>query len=156
MIAKCSVWIFLLLSQLVFCSDLKYPGSFSFSRTLSLRGGCDNGKQDQALLDQFQSMRNECNMMVQKMSSIESEIEDHQLVESILRNYPLSRRCYRSVGGILMERTVADVLPDIKNETHMLGKAFGDLSKNVKKKQEEMKDFQAEHSIRLMKNGEES
>ncbi len=120
-----------------------------------LRGGNDGDQetsaQDKALLDQLQGMRNECNAIAQRISSIEQERDDHDMVQAILGDFPGARRCYRSVGGILMERTVADVVPEIRSEWGKLSKALQELSNLAQEKHRAIDAFQTEHSIRIVR-----
>ena len=129
---------------------------------VGLRGGSDHDEDepeqprdgsghDKALINQLQTMRSECNEVAEKISSLEQERDDHEMVASILAGFAPSRRCYRSVGGILMERTVGHVVPEIRNETGMLTRALGDLSKGLVERQRAMEAFQAEHSIRVVR-----
>jgi prefoldin subunit 2 len=122
---------------------------------MRLRGGNDEGQdtseQDKALLDQLQGMRNECNAIAQKISSLEQERDDHDMVQAILTDFPPARRCYRSVGGILMERTVADVVPEIRSEWGKLSKALQELANLAQEKHRAIEAFQTEHSIRIVR-----
>ena len=38
-----------------------------------------------------------------------------------LKKYDLERRCFRSVGGVLVERKVKDVLPALQINTEQVG-----------------------------------
>uniref|UniRef100_A0A7S0LVU9 Prefoldin subunit 2 n=1 Tax=Cryptomonas curvata TaxID=233186 RepID=A0A7S0LVU9_9CRYP len=122
---------------------------------IRLRGGNDVGQdtsdQDKALLDQLQGMKNECNVIAQRISSLEQERDDHDVVQAILGDFPPARRCYRSVGGILMERTVADVVPEIRSEWGKLSKAIQELANLAQEKHRAIEAFQAEHSIRIVR-----
>jgi prefoldin subunit 2 len=122
---------------------------------IRLRGGNDEGQdtseQDKVLLDQLQGMRNECNAIAQKISSLEQERDDHDVVQAILGDFPPARRCYRSVGGILMERTVADVVPEIRSEWGKLSKALQELTNLAQEKHRAIEAFQTEHSIRIVR-----
>ena len=44
-----------------------------------------------------------------------------RLVIATLKDIPAERRCFRMVGGVLMERTVKEVLPIMQNNYTMVG-----------------------------------
>ena len=53
---------------------------------------------------------------------------------------PLSgdRKCFRLINGVLVERTVKDVVPALKTNQEGLKKVLDDLVKQYKSKQEEL------------------
>ena len=118
---------------------------------LTLRGGADEGQHtadtDKAVLEKLQSMRNERKAVVEKISSLEEELEDHEMVSTILSDFPPSRRCYRTIGGVLMERSVADIVPEIRSEWVKLSKALVDLKNMAEEQCRAIDAFQQEHAI---------
>ena len=56
---------------------------------------------------------------------------------------PLSgdRKCFRLINGVLMERTVSDVLPVLQTNADGLKKVLEDLVKQYRSKQEEMEKW---------------
>ena len=52
--------------------------------------------------------------MVQKIAELQGEASEHELVCGTLEPLEGSRVAYRMVGGVLMERTVTDVLPAVR------------------------------------------
>lgn len=53
---------------------------------------------------------------------------------------PLSgdRKCFRLINGVLVERTVKDVVPALKTNQEGLKKVLDDLVKQYKSKQDEL------------------
>lgn len=51
------------------------------------------------------------------------------------------RKCFRMINGVLIERTVADVIPTLKTNSEGLGKVLEDLVKSYKKQQEDMEKW---------------
>jgi prefoldin subunit 2 len=51
---------------------------------------------------------------------------------------PGDRKCFRMINGVLIERTVKDVIPTLKTNSEGLSKVLEDLVKQYKAKQEEM------------------
>jgi prefoldin subunit 2 len=52
--------------------------------------------------------------LVSKISELEMERNEHKLVEDTLRPLDPSRRAFRLVGGVLVERNVGEVLPSVQ------------------------------------------
>ncbi len=89
--------------------------------------------EDQALLQQqYQAMRMDANGLASKISELEqgsllrqssscslfppdlpSDHHEHELVLSAMENLEPTRKCFRLVGGVLVERTVAEVHPAV-------------------------------------------
>jgi prefoldin subunit 2 len=107
---------------------------------------------DRAILNELEAMRSDGKVVVDKISELEQERDDHELVSDILSDFPPSRRCYRSVGGVLMERTVAEVMPEIRNEWVKLSKAVKELEAISEEKRRAIEAFKQEHSIRVVRD----
>ena len=62
---------------------------------------------------------------------------------------PLSgdRKCFRMINGVLVERTVSDVLPALQTNTDGLKKLLEDLVKQYRGKQDEMEKWKACYCI---------
>ena len=127
---------------------------------LRLRGGeqedAESQARDKETIRQVQAKRSECTNIAQKIASLEQERDDHELASTVLHDFDPSRRCYRAVGGILMERTVAEVAPELQNETTMLTKAIDDLAGKLKDKQRELDSFQHKHRVRVVREQSEA
>jgi prefoldin subunit 2 len=59
---------------------------------------------------------------------------------------PGDRKCFRMINGVLIERTVKDVIPALKTNSEGLSKVLEDLVKQYKSKQEEMEKWKVSHS----------
>jgi prefoldin subunit 2 len=96
--------------------------------------------------------------MAQKIGDIEQEAEEHKyfclpifkmlaivtfirLVIETLEPLPLARKCFRMVNGVLVERTVKDVLPALKTNSDGLKQVLDELVKQYQSKQSELDDW---------------
>lgn len=62
----------------------------------------------------------ECNQLMTKVADLESDLVEHSLVEDTLQPLDGGRRAYRLVGDVLVERSVAEILPSItKNKENV-------------------------------------
>lgn len=64
-----------------------------------------------------------------------------RLVLETLEPLPRDRKCFRMINGVLVERTVQDVVPILKIHSEGLKKALEDLVKQYKGKQDEMEKW---------------
>lgn len=53
----------------------------------------------------------ELRILAEKISSLEMDSDEHRLVLAALSPLPESRRCFRKIGGILIESDVKNTLP---------------------------------------------
>lgn len=64
-----------------------------------------------------------------------------------LEPLPGDRKCFRMINGVLVERTVQDVLPQLKTNADGLKKVLEDLLKQYTTKQEELEKWKVcEHA----------
>ena len=61
-----------------------------------------------------------------------------RLVAEALALLPKDRKCFRLTNGVLVERTVEDVLPTLKTNSDGLKQVLEELLKQYKSKQDEM------------------
>lgn len=61
-----------------------------------------------------------------------------RLVLETLAPLPSDRKCFRMINGVLVERTVSDVLPALQTNADGLKKVLEDLVKQYHTKQDDM------------------
>jgi chaperonin cofactor prefoldin len=65
-------------------------------------------------VQRFRDLMRQSQQLVSKISELEMERNEHKLVEDTLRPLDPSRRAFRLVGGVLVERNVGEVLPSVQ------------------------------------------
>ena len=65
----------------------------------------------------------------------------YRLVLETLKPLPGDRKCFRMVNGVLVERSVGDVLPALQTNSDGLKKVLEDLLKQYQTKQTEMEKW---------------
>lgn len=68
----------------------------------------------EVILNQYKGMVAECQQMANKIGELTLEKDEHKLVIEQLTKLEPERKAYRLVGGVLVERTVGEVLPPIQ------------------------------------------
>lgn len=71
-----------------------------------------------------------------------------------LKTVDEGRKCFRLVGGVLCERTVKEVLPQLIENRDKLDKLIGVVTDQLTAKGQEINKFRDEHNIKFQ--GEES
>ena len=64
-----------------------------------------------------------------------------RLVLETLTPLHTDRKCFRMINGVLIERTVGDVIPALQTNSEGLGKVLEDLVKQYKAKQDELEKW---------------
>lgn len=64
-----------------------------------------------------------------------------RLVLDTLEPLPGDRKCFRMINGVLVERTVKDVVPALRTNAEGLKKVLDDLVKQYKTKQDELEKW---------------
>jgi prefoldin subunit 2 len=67
-----------------------------------------------------------------------TNFSDSRLVIETLEPLPQDRKCFRMVNGVLVERTIRDVIPSLKTNSDGLKQVLDELLKQYKAKQTEM------------------
>lgn len=62
----------------------------------------------------------------------------NRLVIETLEPLPTDRKCFRMVNGVLVERTIQDVLPSLKTNSDGLKQVLEEMLKQYKSKQAEL------------------
>ena len=107
-------------------------------------------KNQEAILQQFNKLRQEQRMFAQKISELKMEESDHKLVIEALKdvNDP-KRKCYQLVGGVLIQRTVEEVQPNLESNSSKISSLITSLDKNLDAKSKELVEFKEKHGIKV-------
>ncbi|SPC66315.1 related to GIM4 - Gim complex component (prefoldin subunit 2) [Ustilago sp. UG-2017b] len=97
----------------------------------------------------YQSRRSDLQGIASKIGELEGEADEHKLVIDTLseasKNDP-DRKCFRLIGGVLVERTVKEVLPALQTNLEGLKQILETLLKQYKQKEAELQEFQREYA----------
>ena len=79
-------------------------------------GKGDSKGNAQEIVAHFHKLREDQRLLVQKCSEIEGEEHEYNVVIQTLDGVDEKRVCFRLIGGVLVERTVGDVVPALKTQ----------------------------------------
>lgn len=99
------------------------------------------------ILGRYRELQMELNGFVQKVTELEESRNEHRLVEETLTPLDPSRRAFRLVGGVLVERTVGEVLPNVAQNRSNLEQVIDTLKTNLEGKQKETIQWKTMHDI---------
>ncbi|KAH6709576.1 hypothetical protein ONS95_007726 [Cadophora gregata] len=107
-------------------------------------------RKQQELQQQYTNYKNGLQQIASKIGDVESEAEEHKLVLETLEPLPGDRKCFRMINGVLVERTVKDVVPALKTNSEGLKKVLEDLVKQYNSKQMEMEKWKKKNNIQVV------
>ncbi|KAF4724021.1 Prefoldin subunit 2, partial [Perkinsus olseni] len=88
-----------------------------------------------------QQLERERSAIVSKIAELEQESKEHGLVLGAFDKVPEDRRCYRLVGGVLVERTVKDFRPVVEDNKARMEEALKSLSDMLSEKTKTMDEL---------------
>ncbi|XVE69046.1 hypothetical protein DITRI_Ditri09bG0118100 [Diplodiscus trichospermus] len=110
---------------------------------------------EQVVANMYGAMRSELNQIYSKITELEMEVSEHSLVINAIEPLDPSRRCYRMIGGVLVERTIKEVLPAVHRNKEGLEEVITRLNEALEKKKKEIAEFEAKYKIRIKKSDSE-
>ncbi|RMY77103.1 hypothetical protein D0863_01525 [Hortaea werneckii] len=99
---------------------------------------------------QYSNYKDTLQAIAQKIGDVEQEGEEHKLVLETLTPLPGDRKCFRMINGVLVERTVNEVLPALQTNAEGLKKVLEDLVKQYRAKQEDMDKWKKKNNIQVV------
>ncbi|XP_077401383.1 prefoldin subunit 2 [Vanacampus margaritifer] len=124
------------------------------SSTTSKSGGKQSGPPAEQVVATFQKMRQEQRSLASKAAELEMESNEHSLVIDTLKDVDPSRKCFRLIGGVLVERTVREVLPALQTNKEQISKIIESLNSMMRDKGRELTEYRERYNIRLVGEGE--
>lgn len=70
---------------------------------------------ENSIIARYRALSTECTNLTQKIAELDQDRNEHSLVAETLKPLDSSRRAFRLIGGVLVERTVGEVLPSVVN-----------------------------------------
>eukprot|EP00584_Thalassiosira_punctigera_P002908 CAMPEP_0172534090 /NCGR_PEP_ID=MMETSP1067-20121228/6580_1 /TAXON_ID=265564 ORGANISM="Thalassiosira punctigera, Strain Tpunct2005C2" /NCGR_SAMPLE_ID=MMETSP1067 /ASSEMBLY_ACC=CAM_ASM_000444 /LENGTH=124 /DNA_ID=CAMNT_0013318829 /DNA_START=383 /DNA_END=757 /DNA_ORIENTATION=- len=105
-------------------------------------------KNEQEIISAYRQMQSEMQGLIQNLTKVEMERNEHRLVEETLTPLDPDRRAFRLVGGVLVERTVREVLPTVKEHRANLDAVVQNLKDKLDTKQKEAAAWKAKYNIK--------
>ncbi|KAG6842053.1 hypothetical protein C0991_003579 [Blastosporella zonata] len=106
---------------------------------------------DQEIQQNYIRMQNDMQALAGKIGELEQQADEHSLVLTTLKDAldeEPDRKCFRLIGGVLVERTVKDVVPTLLTTRDGIRKAVANLTEQYKSKEQDLDTFKQEYNIR--------
>ncbi|KAI0303954.1 Prefoldin beta-like protein [Russula brevipes] len=106
---------------------------------------------DQEVQQTYSRYSSDLQTLASKIGELEQESEEHGLVLSTLNEALVEepdRKCFRLIGGVLVERTVKDVVPALQTNRDGIRKVIASLTEQYKAREGEFEKFKGEYNIR--------
>ena len=139
-------------------------------------------EKKQEIIETYKMMRTNISNIANKISELDGERNEHSLVVKALKDLDPKRRCFQSVGGVLLgpkvfffqtehvkrytsalclffisfrntERTIQDVPPQTNQNLESINAAIGALKQQMTNKEKESESYRAEYNINFAGQG---
>lgn len=117
-----------------------------------MAGKTSKPKTNEEIVSGFQALRAEQRRLANKLSEIEGDQKEHQIVIEALKNMDGDRKAFRLLGGVLTERTVGAVLPELQEAQENFPEVLATLEKQLRAKGEELTAYVTEHNLRISRD----
>ncbi|KAH7930664.1 Prefoldin beta-like protein [Leucogyrophana mollusca] len=108
---------------------------------------------DQEVQQNYSRLQSDLQALAAKIGELEQEADEHGLVLTTL-NEALEeepdRKCFRLVGGVLVERTVKDVVPALQTNRDGIRKVIETLTEQYTTKERDFDNFKRDYNIRAI------
>ena len=101
----------------------------------------------EVILGKYKNMVSECQAMANKIGELTLERDEHTLVAEQLNKLEGDRKAYRLIGGVLVEKTVGEVLPPVQQNLEGITQLIKTLDENLKRKDDATKEYKKKHGI---------
>lgn len=81
-----------------------------------------------------------------------SRLTRNRLVTETLQPLPEDRKCFRLINGVLVERTIKEILPALVTNSDGLKQVLEELLKQYKAKQDEMDTWKKKNNVQVVQN----
>ncbi|EGG16685.1 prefoldin beta-like domain containing protein [Cavenderia fasciculata] len=104
---------------------------------------------NEQIVAQYKEMKQQQQAIITKLSEIESDASEYSLVISAIENLEPSRKCFRMVGGVLVERTVGEVLPSVKANRDGIKDVVKKLEEQLQQQTKELTNYATKYNIKF-------
>ncbi|OBA19985.1 Prefoldin [Metschnikowia bicuspidata var. bicuspidata NRRL YB-4993] len=109
-------------------------------------------KEHQLQYNRFQELLTD---LQGQLSSIASQIQEHSIVDKTLTEIPPNKRegrkCYKMVGGVLVNKSVDEVIKILDEESKELTKSKELLEKEFTSCKKEMNDWMTKNKVKIVR-----
>ncbi|CCH40916.1 Prefoldin subunit 2 [Wickerhamomyces ciferrii] len=105
-------------------------------------------KNTEVKYNQYQTTINE---LTSKINQLKSDQEEHKIVIETLSKTSEERRCFRMIGGALIEKTVGETKPVLDLKFQNISKTLDSLTNELTKIINEFEKWKKDENIKIIK-----
>ncbi len=103
---------------------------------------------EQDVLRHYEQLSSDCDAARSKIQELQHEAKEHELVVDAIKDLDPERKCFRQVGGVLVERKVKEVLPAVRGNKEQLDGVVGKIEEQLNVKEMELTELKRKYQIR--------
>jgi prefoldin subunit 2 len=84
---------------------------------------------------------------------LEEEKREHTLVMEAIKDLEAERKCWRLVGGVLVERNLGEVMQSLRENIEFLDKTSANYGNALKIKEKDLFEFEIKYNLRPTREG---
>lgn len=96
----------------------------------------------------FQQMKRESQLIIAKISELEYELGEHELVQTNIANLDPDRAAFRLVGNVLMRQSVGEILPKVTENRENIVKTIEHLRNTLASKNTKAAEWKTKYGIK--------
>ena len=99
--------------------------------------------------EKFSHLRNELKELQTKEIQLEIELKQHESVLETIEKLNEDRKCFRLVGEVLVQSTIGETKPQLKQQIENLKDVVEKMKQQVELKDKEIQQFQIDNKIQF-------
>jgi prefoldin subunit 2 len=101
----------------------------------------------QEVVNNYNKLKSEYAEIFKKFIELEDEKREHALVLKNIEGLSKDRRCWRMVGGILVEKTMEEVLTSLSDNIKFFEQAIKAIETTLKKREKEILEIELKYNV---------
>ena len=120
------------------------------------KSGLTDEQVQQRVAMRYKQLNQEAQVLVQKLLELEDEKRENELVLESISKLEDTRKCWRLVNGVLMEKTKLEVVTEIRVVINNLNCVINQVTQTLQALRQEIKQLEAayEHIMKQAKQGQ--
>ena len=103
----------------------------------------------QSVGEKYSILRNELKELQTKEIQLEMELKQHETVLETIEKLNDDRKCFRLVGEVLVQSTIGEARPALKQQIENLKEIVQTMKQKVEMKDKEILQFQKDNKIQF-------
>merc|ERR1712072_710098 len=103
----------------------------------------------------YMAVKNEYTALFKSVISLEEDKKEHLLVYDTIKDLDVGRKCWRMVGGVMVERTIGEIMPPLKQKIDAeISEKLKLYNEKLSTKEKQMVEIEKEFGIVTKKEGQ--